>query len=282
MTAPPTRRNAPTDKATAPNKATQKAAKKKAAKKKATKKKATKKKATTKKATKKKATKKKATTKKASKKVATKKATKATKKAAKKKATTKATTKTAKKKATKKVATTTKATKKVARPTPRAPLTPKKSLDLAALAISYRDGDALAHPVTAEQMAEVSRDGLRDDDVIIHVDDNAEVAPCRLVDHGEGRFSLCLDDLRMPSLPLFDERGLQGGGFTWEAVADSLARLRRPELVEGLSYDSEAGMFVAVGTRPTLIALAHLLQEAMADPALLRQAVDAADPDRLE
>jgi hypothetical protein len=274
MTAPPTRPNATTlKKATTKKATTKKATTKKAATKKAATKKAATKKATTKKsATKKAATKKAATKKAATKKAATKKA--ATKKAATKKATTK-------KAATKKATTAAMTTKTVARPT-RAPLTPKKSLDLAALATSYRDGDALAHPVTAEQMAQVSRDGLRADDVIVHVDDNAEVAPCRLVDHGEGRFSLCLDDFRMPSVPLFDERGLQGGGYTWEALADSLARLRRPELVDGLSYDSEPGMFVAVGTRPTLIALAHVLQEAMADPALVRQAVDAADPDRLE
>lgn len=122
----------------------------------------------------------------------------------------------------------------------------------------------------------------RDDEVSAPEDDNAAVAPCRLVDHGEGRFSLCLDDFRMPYVPLFDERGLQGGGFTWEGVADSLARLYRPELVDGIGYDSEAGMFVAIGTRKTLMALASLLQDAMADPALLREAVEAADPDRLE
>jgi hypothetical protein len=131
-------------------------------------------------------------------------------------------------------------------------------------------------------MAEVSRDGLRGDQAIVHVDGDAEVAPCRLVDHGEGRYSLCLDDFRMPTVPVFEERGLQGGGYTWEAVADSLARIRRPELVDGVDYDCEAGMFVAIGTRPTLIAMAHLLQEALQDEGLLRAAVDAADPDRLE
>ena len=196
--------------------------------------------------------------------------------------------KTAKKTPTKKTPPKKTPTKKTAKKAPakkgseRPSLTPKKSLDLAALAAAYRDGDALAHPVTAEQMAEVSKDGLRSDDSILHVEDDADVAPCRLVDHGEGRYSLCLDDFRMPRVALFDERGLQGGGYTWEALSDSLARLRRPELVGGLSYDSEAGMFVAIGTRPTLVALAHLIQEAMQDETLLRAALDAADPDRLE
>jgi hypothetical protein len=160
----------------------------------------------------------------------------------------------------------------------------RRPLDVASLSASYRDGgDAMAHPVTSEQMDEVRTDGLRGDDgVIRHVDDDSDVAPCRLVDHGEGRYSLCLDDYRMPSVALFDERGLQGGGYTWEAIADSLMRLRRPELVSGVSYDTESSMFVAMGTRPTMLALAHLLQEALNDEALLRAAVDAADPDRLE
>ena len=204
--------------------------------------------------------------------------------AAKKKTTTKkAPAKKAAKKAPTKKAAKKAPTKKAAKKAHGLPsLTPKKSLDLSSLAASYRDGDAMAHPVTAEQMAEVSHDGLRGDDSILHVEDDADVAPCRLVDHGEGRYSLCLDDFRMPRVALFDERVLQGGGYTWEALADSLARLRRPELVDGLSYDSEAGMFVAIGTRPTLIALAHLIQKAMDDETLLRAALDAADPDRLE
>ncbi len=140
----------------------------------------------------------------------------------------------------------------------------------------------MAHAITAEQMNEVSHDGLRGDGSILHVEDNAVVAPCRLVDHGEGQFSLCLDDSRMPELALFNERGLSGNGYTWEAVADSLVRVRRPELTNGLNYDSEAGMFVALGTRPVLVALAQLLQEALDDHQLLKAAIDAADPDSLE
>ncbi len=163
------------------------------------------------------------------------------------------------------------------------PAAKKKSLDLSSLAKAYKDGDgATAHPVTSEQMTEVSADGLRGDGEILQVDDDADVAPCRLVDHGEGRFSLCLDDFKMPDVALFAERGLQGGGYTWEAVADSLLRLRRPDLADQVAWDSEAGMFVAVGNRPNLVLLAKLLQEALAKPDVLKAAVDAADPDRLE
>jgi len=261
------------------------------------------KKTTKKKATKKAASKKKPTSKKAAKKSSAKAAKKAPAKKAAKKPAKKAAKKPAKKAAKKAAKKPAKKASRPAKPAKKAPATsastkasspapisaegytlplPKRPLDLNSLAVSYRDGDALAHPVTPEQMEQVSHDGLRGDEAIRHVDDDAAVAPCRLVDHGEGRFSLCLDDFRMPKVSFFDERGLQGGGYTWEAIADSLARLRRPEIVDGLSYDSEASMFVALGTRPTLVALAHLLQEALDDDALLRAAVDAADPDRLE
>jgi hypothetical protein len=159
----------------------------------------------------------------------------------------------------------------------------KKPLDLSSLAQSYKDGEgATAHPVTAEQMEEVKVDGLRAEGEILAVEEDADVAPCRLVDHGEGRFSLCLDDFKMPELPLFTERGLQGGGYTWEAVADSLLRLRRPELADQVAWDSEAGMFVAVGNRANLVVLARLIQEALAKADVLKAAGDAADPDRRE
>jgi len=86
----------------------------------------------------------------------------------------------------------------------------------------------------------------------------------------------------MPQVPLFDARGLQGGGYTWEAVVSSLVKLKRPDLEPDLTYDSEAGMFVALGSRESLRGVAALIQKAIADPALLREAVDHADPDRLE
>jgi hypothetical protein len=145
----------------------------------------------------------------------------------------------------------------------------------------YKGEDLSHHPVSMRLMNEVAHEGLRGDGEILHVEEN-EFAPCRLVDHGEGRFSLCLDDFRMPDVPLFHERGLQGGGYTWEAVVDSLVRQRRPDLEPDLAFDSEAGMFVALGSRDTLRAVSKLIQEAIRNPAVLQEAVDAADPDRLE
>lgn len=149
------------------------------------------------------------------------------------------------------------------------------------IASAYKGDNLDHHPVSKRDMESVRSEGLRADGEILHVEES-EFAPCRLVDHGEGRFSLCFDDFRMPSVPLFESRGLQGGGYTWEAVVSSLVKLKRPDLEPDLTYDSEAGMFVALGSRESLKGVATLIQKAIADPALLRDAVDHADPDRLE
>ena len=73
-------------------------------------------------------------------------------------------------------------------------------------------------------------------------------------------------------LALVGGRGL-ATVFTW---------LRQPDLAAQLSYDSESGMFVALGPRAALLAVARLIQAAIADPLLLRTAVERADPDALE
>jgi hypothetical protein len=137
-----------------------------------------------------------------------------------------------------------------------------------------------AHAITGALMAQTRTEGLRAESAIAAAVD--DVAPCRLVDHGEGRFSLCFDDFRMPRLRAFDERGLAGNGYTWEAVVDALVRRRRPELVDHVGYDSETAMFVATGARTTLLAVAELVRLAIDDAAVLKAAIDAAAPDRLE
>jgi cell wall-associated NlpC family hydrolase len=233
------------------------------------------KKAPTKKATKKsdakKATKK--ATKTSNAKRATKKATKkSTAKRAAKKATKKSTAKRATKKATKK-SNATRATKSNAKNATRRTAAKKP-------AAIVGGAEATAHAVTGEVMAGLRTEGLRAESVIAAAVD--DVAPCRLVDHGEGRFSLCFDDFRMPRVPMFDERGLAGNGYTWEAIVDALVRKRRSDLVDQIGYDSESAMFVATGARATLLVVAELVRQVIADESLLKSTLDSADPDRLE
>ena len=179
-------------------------------------------------------------------------------------------------------ATKTPATKKKHAPATKKKAAPAGSSRARAAAVSHVMVPSLSHhPVSLRQMDQIAHDGLRGDGEILHVEEN-EFAPCRLVDHGEARFSLCFDDFRMPAVPLFAERGLQGGGYTWEAVAQSLVTMRRPDITPDLSYDSEAGMFVALGGRESLRIVAKLIQEAIREPQLLQQALERADPDALE
>ena len=201
---------------------------------------------------------------------------KATKPAAKKPA--------AKKPAAKKPAAKKPAAKKPAakKPAAKKPAAMKPAaMKPAAAAGLARDPGVPQHPVTPQQMAAVAAQGLRSDGEILQVE-VAEVAPCRLVDHGGGRYSLCFDDYAMPEVPLFAQLGLQGGGYTWEAVVHSLVKRRYPALAAELAYDSEAGMFVAIGSRAALVTVAKLIQAALADPLVLRTAVESADPDSLE
>jgi hypothetical protein len=73
-----------------------------------------------------------------------------------------------------------------------------------------------------------------------------EFAPSRLVTQDDGSFSLCFDDFNAGS-GIMDERGLQGGGYTWHAIVEALVRLHTPDIKAAVSYDPEGSMFVPYG-----------------------------------
>jgi hypothetical protein len=108
-----------------------------------------------------------------------------------------------------------------------------------------------------------------------------EYAPSRLVTQDNG-YSLCFDAFELSDDAL-EARGLEGGGYTWHAIVDSLVRLHAPEIVERVNCDPEAGMFVAYGDElEALRVVAGLIRRAIQDEALLLEAVAHADPDLLE
>lgn len=109
-----------------------------------------------------------------------------------------------------------------------------------------------------------------------------EFAPCWLVEHEDGTLSLCFDDFA-PTASFMERHELQGGGYTWEAVVESLLRQRSPELLSKLEFDPEGSMFCAYGhDRETLRAVAALIREVQADETLLAEAITHADPELLE
>lgn len=100
-------------------------------------------------------------------------------------------------------------------------------------------------------------------------------------DHKPGTYCLMLSDSRMVDVEdVFDECGQYGNGYGWEGVARSALRSRAPELAERLEYDSEAGTFVAHGgDAEALKGLGLLLREAFHDPTVLKEFIQAGEPE---
>jgi hypothetical protein len=103
-----------------------------------------------------------------------------------------------------------------------------------------------------------------------------------LVTHDDGSYSLCFDDFGVHAA-LLEERGLEGGGYTWHAIVESLVRFHTPQLQDRVKYDPEGSMFVAYGTdRDALLAVDELIRRAQNDASLVIKAIEHANPDLLE
>jgi len=108
-------------------------------------------------------------------------------------------------------------------------------------------------------------------------------APCVLHEHDDS-FSLTFTQFDTNGADaVFEEAGYDGGGYAWEGVVRALVQMKAPKLKKKLSYDLEASMFCAVSKdRDALVQVAELIRTAVADPALLREAIANADPDIME
>jgi hypothetical protein len=109
-----------------------------------------------------------------------------------------------------------------------------------------------------------------------------EFAPCRLVTHDDGSYSLTFSDFDSTA-ETFEEMDQDGGGYGWHGVIEALIRLRGLPLAKQLNFDPEASMFaVASKDRDALKQVAALIREAVGDPELLREAIENADPDLMD
>jgi hypothetical protein len=109
-----------------------------------------------------------------------------------------------------------------------------------------------------------------------------DFAPCQLVGHKDGTSSLLLTDFEATAA-VFQEIDQEGGGYGWHGVVEALVRLKVPRIARKLNYDPEAGMFVALSKdRRALKKVAELIRSAMADPGLLREAIENADPELMD
>ena len=111
---------------------------------------------------------------------------------------------------------------------------------------------------------------------------NDDFAPCQLVEHEDGTGSLLSSDFDATAA-VFEEMGQEGGGYGWHGVVEALVRMKAPRIAKKVSYDPEASMFVAVSKdRRALGTVAGLIRGAIADPQLLREAIENADPELME
>lgn len=109
-----------------------------------------------------------------------------------------------------------------------------------------------------------------------------DFAPCTLVEHDDGNYSLCFTDFNATA-DTFEEMDQEGGGYGWHGVVDALVRMKAPKLQKQLDYDPEGSMFVALSDdKDVLKKVAELIRAAIADPKLLKQAIKKADPDLMD
>lgn len=109
-----------------------------------------------------------------------------------------------------------------------------------------------------------------------------DFAPCRLVDHEDGTFSLLFTDFA-PTAATFEECDRDGGGYDWHGVVDALVRQHAPKLKRKLQYDPEGSMFAVVSKdKDALRRVAELIRMAVADSAVLKDAIERADPDLMD
>jgi ribulose 1,5-bisphosphate synthetase/thiazole synthase len=95
-----------------------------------------------------------------------------------------------------------------------------------------------------------------------------------------GRYLLHLVDWDDAIAAIFEERELQGGGYTWEGIVQALIEMRMPEALDDLDIGAEAdNMYAYSSDRDLLERVADLMREAAADHALLIAAIEHAGDD---
>lgn len=109
-----------------------------------------------------------------------------------------------------------------------------------------------------------------------------DYSPARLVEHDGGTYSLVFDDFD-GTAETFEEMGYDAGGYAWHGVVEALVLMKAPQLAKKLDYDPEGSMFAVVSQDPdALRKVAELMRQAIANPELLKEAIENADPDLMD
>ena len=114
--------------------------------------------------------------------------------------------------------------------------------------------------------------------------------PCRFIDYREFldeadivfRFGLLFDAFDTTQA-LLESQGFMGGGYTWHGIVESMIRKKDPALNAELNYDPEGSMFcVRSSNQHALRTVLECIRNALADPEILQDAIDSADPSLIE
>ena len=114
--------------------------------------------------------------------------------------------------------------------------------------------------------------------------------PCRFIDYREfleeedigPRFGLLFDEFGLTQRFL-QSQGFMGGGYTWQGIVESMIRKKDAALNAELNYDPEGSMFcVRSSNQHALRTVLECIRNALADPEILQDAIDSADPSLIE
>ncbi|MEZ4861377.1 MAG: Imm51 family immunity protein [Caldilineaceae bacterium] len=110
--------------------------------------------------------------------------------------------------------------------------------------------------------------------------------PCHYIDYGEEmggpRFGVLFDDFG-DTQEFLEAQDFMGGGYTWHGIVEALMRMYHAEYVDAIDYDPEGSMFCARSSNlDALRCVAACIRKAKADPRVLEDAIQNADPSIIE
>jgi hypothetical protein len=112
--------------------------------------------------------------------------------------------------------------------------------------------------------------------------DRSSYAPFILMERGGYRSLLLTDEHMAAKFHVFEalgEDGWSGNGYDWNSIAQVVVAERLSELEGQLSFDPEAGMFSAQGSRAALESLGRTLQAVFNDEDQIRDLLSRAQLD---
>ena len=104
------------------------------------------------------------------------------------------------------------------------------------------------------------------------------VEDSRISETTDGQFSYNYFNYRPEVIEFFESNGLQGGGYTWEALARSCLYLRGSKLAGAIEFDSEGdALFAYSSSRPALEELEVVVKRLSSDAAFRDKCIALAE-----